>query len=107
MGILAAIAIPRMSTFRQTAQLSANNATAAVIGKATEAYLATLSQTDYEAALAAGTVATTVVKDFVDDTNIDWDDVTITVNSTDGSVTVEGPGVDSVQGKYPAPSDEE
>ena len=99
LGILAAIAIPRFATVREDAQLKANNATAAVVGKATEAYLATLSQTDYATAIAKDNLFEDISAYLDDETNKLTD---ITVTATSGNVVVVGPGTGTQQGKYPA-----
>lgn len=58
-GILAAIAIPRLGGFRESAALSADNATAAIIGKAAETYAASKGWNEAErTAFATGGTGT-------------------------------------------------
>lgn len=90
LGLLAAIAVPRLGKFKEDARLKANNATAAVIGRAAEIYIAsqdtvpaTIDLDDLEAYLDAETLA--------------LEDVTISVDADKGDVTVNGPG----EGNYP------
>ena len=101
LGILAAIAIPNFLQYRQTAQKGANDATAAVVGKAAETYLATLNQTDYTTKTAADVDLFNDVKPFLDAKTAAMTD--ITVEAPGGAVSVVGPGTDAVQGIYPAP----
>jgi len=100
LGILAAIAIPRLGAFRETAQKSANDATAAVVGKATEAHLASVTQTEFDAYITAGSVDLADVSGYLDAATQALTDVTITVDA-DGNVSVAGPGTGDVVGEYP------
>lgn len=89
LGVLAAIAVPKFMDLRADAQKRANNASAAVIGKAAELYIA--SQPTVPASITL-----TDLKPYLDDKTASLTDVTISV--TDGNVTVSGPD----GGSYPA-----
>ena len=93
LGVLAAIAVPKFMDLRAEAQTKANNATAAVIGKAAELYIASLTTAVPE------TITFSNLAPYLDKNTAALTDVSVKVEN--GNVSVEGPGKDEMQGKYP------
>lgn len=107
LGILAAIAVPRMGAFREQAALGADNATAAMIGKAAETVAAAQNMDDTARAAVTITTltnagllnATDLVPQHPDATAQTIADWTLTYDTTDMQFEVTLAGVADV--RYP------